>query len=279
MRHRFLALGALLIAACTASRPLLEIPQSPLPKKGRAATWDNPPPDAFFGSTSARRVVLHVRAGRTVVELDGWCRVGVWTTLQHIRPKPFVARERWGRLGARAPRRLHQTVDDLTTGVVARVRPEMGGQLRFRVEVAQAYLAEPVQMGEFEGILVLMRRPRRYGYRFHGTLDPEFQRGTFASWEPGVTVSLLEEEAVAPQGPHLHFRGSDVRGFVAVKYGGAETFEEEWTVASPRSLAADGAPQRDFFFSPPRTRAAGLEWTQRSVRTYGADFDYAWTGG
>ena len=64
-----------------------------------------------------------------------------------------------------------------------------------------------------------------------------------------------------------------------VKYGGAETFEEEWTVASPRSLAADGAPQRDFFFSPPRTRAAGLEWTQRSVRTYGADFDYAWTGG
>jgi hypothetical protein len=249
-----------------------------LPKKGRAATWNDPPPDAFYGSTSARRVVLHVRAGRDVVVLDGWCRVGVWTTLQRIRPKPFVARERWGRLGARPPRRLHQAVDDLTTGVVARLRPEMNGRLRFRIEVAQGYLAEPVQMGEFEGLVILMRRPRRYGYRFFGTLDADFQRGTFASWEPGVTVSLAEEEVLPPQGWHLHFRGADVRGFVAVKQGGAETFEEERAAASPRTLAADGAPQRDFYFAPPRTRAAGLEWSHPTVRTYGADFDSAWTG-
>ena len=157
-----------------------------MPRKARPARWEDLPQDAVPYAVDSRAVALHVRSGESTIDLEAHCRVGVWTTLQRIRALPFIVRESWGRLGERPPRRLSQSVDDILTGVIARVRPLSDGALEFRIEVAQGYLAETRDLGEFEGRRILLPRPRRYGYRFAGRVPRGHAQGPIAAWLPAI---------------------------------------------------------------------------------------------
>ncbi len=233
---------AALCCSCAASRPVLEVPESLLPLSPEPPPWEGPPDSGPSDAASARQVELLLACGPEAITLSGWCRVGVWTTLEETRAEPFVTRESWGRLGARAPRRLARITDDLVSGAVARLRPEANGALSFRIEVAQGRIDKEAPSGSFEGHAILLPRPRRHGFRFSGTL-PRGHAGRIAVWAPGVEVFLLgpgEETAAV-----LQFEVEGGAGLVAGGASGAEAFLEEWLPLPPLLIDADGVRRAD----------------------------------
>lgn len=213
------------------------------------------------------RIVVEV--GDRVVELWSWCRVGVWTTLQELRPERFVTRESWGRLGQRRPRMLARIHDEALGGIVTRLRPERDGSLSFLVEVSAVDSGKLQPAGRFFHKTILLGHPRRHGYRFRGRAPAEWQ-GPLARWAGAVTVRLAgaSETAVAPGG-----------SFVAGKQASAETFVEEWVPAKPIHVHADGVMRADFRLKR-RRRASGFKPDGRGwYNTYGGTFDIRFDSG
>ncbi|MGQ0613520.1 MAG: hypothetical protein ACT4PV_07285 [Planctomycetaceae bacterium] len=252
--------------ACAASRPVLEVPESPLQLSPAPPPREAPPDSGPSDAAEARRIDLLVACGPEAVTLSGWCRVGVWTTLEQTRAEPFVVRESWGRLGVRAPRLLARLTDDLISGAVARLRPEAGGALTFRIEVAQGRIDAPAPCGTFEGRTILLPRPRRHGYRFSGTVPPR-HAGRIAVWSPGVEVFLLgpgEETASI-----LQFEATGGVGLVAGEASGAEAFLEEWRPLPPQWIDAEGVRRGDFRLERRRSAAGFRPGPGGAPESYG----------
>jgi hypothetical protein len=210
----------------------------------------SPPRDGPNDSESSRRVTVHVVAGEERVTLAAWCRVGVWTTLQDVEAVDFVVRESWGRLLERKPRLLARVEDQALGGVIARLRPEDDGSVSFEVEVAEARLLPAETAGIWHGQRVVLRRPRRHGYRFSG----RGSSGIVAEWDP-VRVCLGD----VPEAPRRE-------GAFALGEGGAwETFEETWRLLDPVHVVAEGVERMDYRLERER-RAAGFD----GVRAYGS---------
>ena len=209
---------------------------------------------------------LVVEVGERTVELWSWCRVGVWTTLQELRPERFVTRESWGRLNERRPKRLARIHDEALGGVIARLRPETDGGLSFLVEVSAVDLGRPQPAGEFFDKRIELGRPRRHGYVFRGRAPPGWKR-PLARWESAVTVRLRDVEA-APGG-----------SMVAGKQASAEAFSEEWVPARPILVQADGVVRADFRLKRVR-RATGFRPDAHGwYNTYGAALDLRFDSG
>jgi hypothetical protein len=217
-------------------------------------------------------VTLRVAIGEGSVELAAWCRVGVWTTLERARPEPFVVREAWGRLGERAPRRLLRVQDQALSGVVARVRPEEDGGVSFLVEVSESRIEGDSIAGIFHGRRVTLPKVRRHGYRLAGRAPPGW-RGAVARWLPGPEVELGAPGAGVLPERAVRFRGDGVDGFVAGRRVLAEAFREEWHVARPVRVEADGVERVDYRLEKKRS-AAGLRSNERGgLVRYGAAFE------
>jgi len=197
-----------------------------------------------------------VRCGGDRRQLEATCRVGVWTTLESVRPVSFALRESWGALGDRPPRLLAQVRDDFPRGVIARVRPERDGSLAWRVEVSDGDAGPPRPVGVFRGRTIELPRPRRHGYRFASRLPAGFL-GAAASWEGGPSVHVGEEAGPAAPAGALRFDAEGARGFVAGSDPEAEAFDEEWIPVEPLLLDFDGVERADFRTAPKR-RAAGF---------------------
>ncbi|MEE8107031.1 MAG: hypothetical protein V3T86_15960 [Planctomycetota bacterium] len=255
------------------------------PKVARSTTWHEAPAEGTPYSIDSRRTTLFISTGESElapgaeaeldvpVVLDAWCRVGVWTTLQRIQGRPFLVRESWGRLGEKKPRRLHQTYDDLITGVIARVRPEADGSLRFRIEVADGETVSVARIGDFEGNEVLFPAPRRFGYRFDGTVLPGVNVGVIARWSPGVEIRLGDAttDEVAPK--RFRFRAGSANGFVVGTRGRVEAFSEQWGPAPPVIVDDGGILRGEFRFGPPSLFATGAKWEFETTELFGSEFE------
>ncbi len=253
MRRRLAALALLIAGACAASVPLLDLPPSPVPPSAAARGAARPPGRGSYDSVRSHWIVLRIRGPKREVELKGWCREGVWTTLEAVRYESFTVRETWGRLGERKPRRLGRVVDQARAGTVARLRPEADGGISLDVETAQVEGGRPLKVGSFEEHAILMRGPVRYGYRFSTRLPR--RSGAVAAWQPGVQV-ILGEDAPPPVGA-VTFRFGGGAGFVAGAPAQVESFYEEWRGAEPVLEDADGVLFGDFRMQRER-RASGF---------------------
>jgi len=251
---------------------VLDLAESPSPKVARSTTWHEAPAEGTPYSVDSRRTTLFVSARETDVVLDAWCRIGVWTTLQRIKGQPFLVRESWGRLGTKRPRRIHQTFDDLITGVIARVRPEADGSLRFRIEVADGETVSLARLGEFEGNEILFPAPRRFGYRVDGSVPPGVNAGVIARWSPGVEIRLGDAAAVTVARPRLEFTAGSASGFVVGRTGRVEAFSEQWGPAPPVIVDDGGILRGEFRFGPPSQSATGAKWESETIELFGSDF-------
>ncbi len=259
MRRRLAALAFLIAGACAASVPVLDLPPSPVPASAAARSEPRPPGRGSYDSVRSHWIVLRIRGPKSEVELKGWCREGVWTTLEAVRYESFTVRETWGRLGERKPRRLGRVVDQARAGTVARLRPEADGGISLHVETAQVEAGRPLKVGSFQKQAIMMRGPVRYGYRFSTRLPR--RSGAVAAWQPGVQVVLREQ---APLGADrgeargaVTFRFGEGSGFVAGAPAQVESFYEEWRGVEPVLEDADGVLFGDFRMQRER-RASGF---------------------
>jgi hypothetical protein len=195
-----------------------------------------------------------VQSGGTTIHLEAYCRVGVFTTLENVRPVAFTTRESWGRLGARPPRLLARVRDDFARGVTARLRPLRDGALEWQVEVADGEAGHPRPVGVFHGQTVELPRPRRHGYLL-GAVAPAGYEGVLASWEGGAVVSLGVEPSPSPPRGALRFRAEGVSGFILGAAPHAEAFVEEWAPVEPVLVDADGVERADFRVAMRRSAA------------------------
>jgi len=257
-----------LLAACASQAPSLHLEPSTLPLDPR------PPPlaaptDGASDSATSRPVAIVVRAGGDTVRLEAPLRVGVWTTLERVRPREFVQRESWGRLGDRPPRLLSRVTDAALEGVIARLRPEADGSLSFVVEVADAERGEGRTVAMYEGRRIALGAPRRKGYRFVGSAPAGFS-GVVARWGDAVEI-----EVGGPGGPPpdvVRFAALGETGFVAGAHPAAETFVEEWEPDKPFRFEADGVERMDYRLVRKRS-AAGFRASARGVfEEYGPPF-------
>lgn len=245
----------LLIAACAGRPAPLRLPEVALPLTDRYPPAPAPERAAPFDSEEATRIRLFVDAGGETVALEGWCRVDVWTTLEHYHPTPFAVRESWGRLGTRPPKLLARLEEDLGRGITARLRPRRDGTLEYRIEVGDGVVGEEAVVGIFYGKRISLPRPVRRGFFFAGAAPGNY-RGPLAAWQPGVTLRLGEDPA--PPAGTLTFTARGSRGFVVGSQVRAETFREEWKPAEPVFIDADGVERGDFRLVVSR-RTAGFQ--------------------
>jgi hypothetical protein len=257
----------LLLAACASQAPSLRLAPSGLPLDPR------PPPHAqpaegMSDSPSSRPVLLLVTNGEEAVSLEAPLRVGVWTTLERVRAREFVARESWGRLGDRPPRLLARVEDSALGGVIARLKPEEDGSLSFVVEVAETERGEGRTVAMYHGRRIALAGPVRRGYRFEGSAPAGFS-GAVARW------GALEIEVGGAGGPPpgtVRFTALGESGFVAGAQPAAETFVEQWEPAEPFRFEADGVERMDYRLVERRS-AAGFRTSARGVfEAYGPPF-------
>ncbi len=259
----------LLLTACTSQAPSLRLAPTRLPLDPRPPTL-GAPAEGRSDSPASRPVVLLVNAGKDTVRLEAACRVGVWTTLERVRAREFVARESWGRLGDRPPRLLVRVTDSAPEGVVARLKPEEDGSLSFVVEVAEIERGSGRTVAIYRGQRVALGAPRRRGYRFSGSAPAGFS-GTVARWGDAVEVEV--GGAGGPPPPRVvRFVSLGEAGFVAGARPAAETFLEEWEPAEPFRFEADGVERMDYRLVRRRS-AAGFRTSARGVfEEYGPPF-------
>ncbi len=276
MRDRLAHLGALLIASCAATPGSLRLAPSPLALDPGAPPPPRPPDSGANDSVDSREVRLEIDDGRSTYRLAGWCRAGVWTTLEQSEARRFVLRESWGRLGQRAPRLLARVEDDALGGIVARLRPEADGSLSFHVEVSEVEVLGARTVGIYHGQRVVLAPATRRGFRFSG-LVPAGHEGVFASWRPGVVLGLSRrgegfEGARGPAGAiFARAAGADV--MVPGRGAVAETFVEEWNPRRPVHVVEEGIERMDFRLVRER-RAAGLSTEgARGLRSFGTSFE------
>jgi hypothetical protein len=217
-------------------------------------------------------VVLVLRVREKHARLHAWCRVGVWTTLQHVRMRAFTARESWGRLGQRPPRLLARIVDQALDGIVTRLRPEADGSLSFHVEVGNVDMRPSRTVGMYHGQRVTLSDLERRGVRFHGRA-PAGWIGPIARWGPRIGVHLGEEREGVPPGA-LHFRTGDLEGFVAGPHPLAEVFSETWDPVEPVHVVVDGVERMDFRLVRMRRAAGFLTDAEGRRETYGPAFTF-----
>lgn len=276
MRHRLAYPGALLIAACAASPGSLRLAPSPLPRDASAPAPPRPPHEGANDSVDARAVHLGIDDGRAPRRLAAWCRIGVWTTLDHVVAHRFVLRESWGRLGARSPRLLARVEDDALGGIVARLRPEPDGSLSFQIEVSEAEVLAARTVGIYHGQRIVLAPAARHGYRFRGRV-PAGHEGVFAYWRPGVVLRLgaegaEEEGARGPPGA-VHVRAAATEAMVPGRGCFAETFVEEWTLRRPVHVVEEGIERMDFRFGREREAAGFSTEGARGLRCHGTTFE------
>lgn len=244
------------------------MPESPpplTPKPPPRARW---PEEGPKGDGAPREISVTVVSGGDRVTLEAWCRTEAWTTLGRRRAREFVVRETWGRLGERRPRLLTRVSDQVLSGAFVRVRPHRDGRLSFRVEVAEARVGPKTTVDIYHGRRVSLPSPRRHGIRFAGTAPPGFE-GTVARWND-VAVRVGSGEAPAPG--TLRFTADGIDGFVAGRDVSAETFVEQWTLADPIHVVADGVERKDYRLRPQR-EAAGFRTNARGEPVaYGPSF-------
>jgi len=255
-----------LCCACASSRPVLEVPETALPLSPAPPPREGPPAAGPFDAAASRRVELVVACGERAVTLEGWCRVGVWTTLERRRADPFVVRESWGRLGERAPRLLARVGDDLVTGALARLRPEPDGALAYHVEVSQGRVGPKLPAGSLAGREVSLPRPRRHGFRFSGRV-PRGHAGRLAAWAPGVEVYL--GGTGGETAPVLQFEADGGAGFLAGGAGAAEAFLEVWEALPPLLVDAEGVVRGDFRLERRRSAVGFRAGPRGEPETYG----------
>lgn len=258
----------LLLAACASQAPSFHLEPTALPLDPRPPPL-TPPADGASDSPSSRPVTLIVHAGGDTARLEAPCRVGVWTTLDRVRAREFVARESWGRLGSRPPRLLSQVTDAALEGVIARLRPEEDGSLSFIVEVADAERGAGRTVAMYEGRRVTLGDPKRKGYRFVGSAPAGFS-GSVARWGDAVDI-----EVGGPGGPPprvVRFTSLGEAGFVAGASPAAETFVEEWEPAEPFRFEADGIERTDYRLVRQRSAAGFRTGARGAFEEYGPPF-------
>lgn len=232
-----------------------------------------PPEEGPADSPHSHEVTLVVRVGTQSTLLKAWCRVGVWTTLQEVRARKFVAREAWGKLGARPPRRLLRVEDETLDGVVARLRPEEDGSMSFVVELAETEMKPGRNVDIYHGQRVALGNPERRGYRFGGRA-PAGWTGAVARWGSDIVVYAGVAPSDEPPPRALAFAAQGEEGFVAGPSPVAEAFVERWKPAEPFRLDADGVERIDYRLVKHRS-AAGFSTDDTGVpRGYGPDFTF-----
>jgi len=214
-----------------------------------------------------------VHASGTSVRLFAWCRVGVWTTLDQVRPRTFVVRESWGRLGQRTPRLLARVRDQALDGVIARVKPLDDGRLLFLVEVAETDMRPSLNVDIYEGQRVALGQPLRHGVRFSGSA-PAGWIGPIARWDEEIVIYAGEERGTLPPPGALLFAALGESGFVAGRTPAAETFVEEWIPEAPSHFEADGIERMDYRLVQHRSAAGFVTAEGGPPQTYGPPFTF-----
>ena len=123
----------------------------------------------------------------------GWCREGVWTPLDRRVATPFVTRETWSKLGARAPRRIAQTQDAVFNGVLARLRPTSTGAIDFVVELVEGRVDSQGSVLDWQGVEVKLPAPIQRAYRFEGSI-PAGHSGPIAVWGE-LSIELIDSDS------------------------------------------------------------------------------------
>jgi len=189
------------VIACAAPVPRVTLPESGV-EPTAARPIPAPRTDGLSDGPSPRRIQVRFFTGRDELAVDGWCREGVWTTLEQRAAIPFVVRESWSRLGERKAQRIARTSDAVFQGVFARIRPTGDGQVDFVAEISAAEVTPDFHDWKWEGETVRMPNPSQDGYRFAGRVPAGF-RGTIASWGD-VTIVIDDGAKPAGDAPSMH---------------------------------------------------------------------------
>jgi len=213
------------------------VPPVDLPESGvePTAKRTRPLPRTDGHSDGPAPRLIHVEffsgptGGEARIPLEGWCRVGVWTTLEKRTAIPFVVRESWSRLGTRRPRRIGQAKDAVFQGAFVRLRPTEDGQVQFVAEISEARVGPDAEEFEWQDEDIKLVRPRQDGSRFEGHV-PAGHVGEIARWG-ALRITLRDSAAKAGPAATIAFRAGTTTGSVA---GGHDARAERYRITVVR---------------------------------------------
>jgi len=255
--------------ACGAVVPKVDLPESGVEPTAKRA-GPQPRTDGRSDGPAPRLIRVRFDTGTQQIAVDGWCREGVWTTLDQRAARPFVLRESWSRLRDRKPRRLGQTKDAVFQGAFARLRPTGDGQLDFVVEISEASVGPDAEEFTWQGKTIRLPRPRQEGFRFEGRLLAGYA-GEIARWgELSVAIEDSAEGEATPR--RVHFLAGQKRGFVA---GGRHARAEHYRVSvirlEPVERDHDGLVQVLFRMQRSRMATGFRSDDKEGWQLFGAD--------